>query len=150
MKRQISFAALLWLIAISIAPPFGLAQDLPKEPSAAPALASADLEAEQRQIAEKFKHFEEVLLRMAELTAGEDPRRAALLRKAVAQSKDDLIGVQLSRVVDLLKNERLSTAATSQKEVHQSLTKLLELLLSENRGQRLASEQARLRDYLKL
>ena len=32
---------------------------------------------------------------MAELSAASDPRRAALLQKAIAQSKDQLIGVRL-------------------------------------------------------
>ena len=43
---------------------------------------------EEQRIAEKYKHLEDVLLRMAELSAATDPRRAALLKKAVAQSKD--------------------------------------------------------------
>ena len=36
---------------------------------------------QERRIAEQYKHLESVLLRMAELSAATDPRRAALLPK---------------------------------------------------------------------
>ena len=58
----------------------------------------------------KYKHLEDVLLRMAELSAANDPRRAALLKKAVAQSKDQLIAVRLDRLVELLGKDQLSRA----------------------------------------
>ncbi len=103
----------------------------------------------QEQIAEKYKHLEDVLLRMAELSAATDPRRAVLLKKAVAQSKDELIAVRLDRLVDLLGKEQLSRALESQTEVEQDLHTLLELLLSENRQKHIENEKARIREYLK-
>lgn len=117
-----------------------------KEPGA----GSADkLSVEQRRIAEKYKHLEEVLLRMAELNAAGDPRRAALLRKAVAQSKEQLIGVRLETLVGLLGKDQLSRALENQTQVDQDLYALLELLMSENRAKSIENEKARIREYLK-
>ena len=104
---------------------------------------------EQRQIAYKYKHLEEVLLRMAELTASTDPQRAELLRKAVAQSKQRLIGVQFEQLVDLLGKQRLSRAIEGQADLDRDLAELLNLLLSEDRAKRIASEKARIQGHLK-
>jgi hypothetical protein len=122
------------------------------EPPAAarPELKAAEnLMLEQQQIADRYKHLEEVLLRMAELTASTDPHRAALLKKAVAQSKEQLIGVQFEKLVDVLQKEQLSRAIDNQTELDKDLRSLLQLLLSENRAKRLESEKARIQQYLK-
>jgi len=133
-----------------------LAQPKPKMPSAAekPAKATeagaADkLSLEQQRIADKYKHLEDVLLRMAELNAATDPRRAALLKKAVAQSKDKLIAIQLDRLVEILGKDQLSKALENEKEVDQDLRAILELLMSENRAKQIESEKARIREFLK-
>jgi hypothetical protein len=107
------------------------------------------LAAEQQRIAERFKRFEAVLLRMAEVTAPADPRRAALLKKTVAQSKESLIAVRLDTLAELVKKDQLSRAIGNQPDVDRDLRALLDLLQSENRSQRLESEKARLREYLK-
>ena len=122
----------------------------PAESVAAPSEAAAEggLATEQRQVAERFRELEKLLLRMAELTAPTDPRRAALLRQAVAQSKERDIDHQFEQLVDLLKQERLSVVVKNQAEVRQDLAKLLELLLSEDRTKNIASEKARIREYL--
>jgi hypothetical protein len=134
----------------SEAPPSGSTQTPRAEPVAKAEAAAADkLVIEQQRVGDRFKRFEEVLLRMAELSAGTDPRRAALLRKAVAQSKDRLIGVQLETLVDLLQKDQMARAVENQTAVQQDLQALLDLLLSENRAKRLESEKARIREYLK-
>jgi len=111
--------------------------------------AEGRLTAQQQQVGEKFRELEKLLLRMAELTAPTDPRRAALLRQAVTQSKDRDIDHQFEQLVELLKQERLSLVVKSQGEVQQDLAKLLELLLSEDRSKRIESEKERIREYLK-
>jgi hypothetical protein len=111
--------------------------------------AADALSIEQQRIADKYKRLEDTLLRMAELTAVTDPRRAALLKKAVAQSKEQLIGLQLDALVELFDKGQLSRAIGNQKDVDGDLRDLLELLLSENRAKRIESEKARIRDYLK-
>jgi hypothetical protein len=105
---------------------------------------------EEQRVAARYKHLEDVLLRMAELSAANDPRRAALLKKAVAQSKDQLIAVRLDRLVELLGKDQLSRALENQTEVNQDLRALLELLMSENRAKHITDERARIREYLRL
>ena len=104
---------------------------------------------EQQRIADKYKHLEEILLRMAELTASTDPQRSELLRATVAQSKQRLIGVQFELLVEQLGEERLSRAIEGQTDLDRDLVELLKLLLSEDRAKRIASEKARIRRYLK-
>jgi len=108
-----------------------------------------DLAEQQRQVAEQFRHLEEVLARMAELSGVAAPERAALLKRAVAMSKERLIGVQLESIAELLEKESLARAVENQETVHRELEQLLELLLSENRSRRIESEKARIRRYLK-
>lgn len=123
-----------------------LLDDAKKKNAAAPADAIAK---EQQGIGEKYKHFEDVLLRMVELSELNDPRKAALLRKAVAQSKDALIAVRLERLAEMLNKHQFSKALENQKELDRDLQSLLELLVSENRAKRLENEKARIREYLK-
>ncbi len=52
-------------------------------------------------------------------------------------------------MVKLLKQDSLSASIKNQNEVHGDLVKLLELLLSEDRGKRLESEKQRIREYLR-
>lgn len=115
----------------------------------AAAAADEQLSAEQRRIADQYRHLEEVLLRMAELNASTDPRRAELLLKAVAESKDRLIGTQFERLTELLNEDRLSQALEGQEDLQKDLARLLELLLSENRDKRIAAEKARVREQLR-
>ncbi len=107
------------------------------------------LAAQQQQIADRYRRLEEILLRMAELSRGTDPRRAALLRQVVEQSKERLVGLQFEKLVELLKRDQLAPALAGQEELQADLCALLQLLLTESRAQRTRSEQARLRDYIR-
>ena len=107
-----------------------------------------ELAERQRDVAKKFERLEHILLRMSELTAASDPRRAALLTKAVAESRERLIGVQFAALIDQLSKDELAKAIEGQERLDADLGDLLKLLLSENRSKRLASEKARIRQYL--
>jgi len=111
--------------------------------------ASDKLGLRQQQIADDFQRLQDLLLRMAELSEMTDPRRAALLKRVVQKSEQQLIGVQFESLVELLNEDRLSRAIESQDNLQQDLQALLELLLSENRARRLESEKARIAEYLK-
>jgi murein DD-endopeptidase MepM/ murein hydrolase activator NlpD len=111
--------------------------------------ADTPLSTQQSQVADRFRELERLLLRMAELTAPTDPRRAALLRRAVAQSKDRAIEQQFDALLELLRQQRLAAVVKNQGEVQTDLVKLLELLLSEDRSKRIESEKERIREYLK-
>ncbi len=115
------------------------------EPSRSPAVQLAE---KQREVAKKYERLEQILLRMSELSAASDPRRAALLKKAVAESKQRLIGVQFASLIDQLTKDELSKVLDGQEKLDGDLAELLKLLLSENRSKRLASEKARIRQYL--
>lgn len=147
MRRAIGNLTLC-LVAALLAGAAALAQDAARSPEPKPQPADK-LAAAQQQLADRYHHLEEVLLRMAELSAATDPRRAALLKRAVAQSKDRLIGLQLEQLVKLLEGDQLSRAIENQKELDRDLRTLLELLLSEDRTKRIESERARITQYLK-
>ncbi len=150
----VAVVALLSAFA-SVVPRAALAQnpsDAPaaEVPAGAPAAAENPnnaLPERQQQVAQLFRQLESVLLRMAELS--DDPERVTLLRKAVAQSKNQLIGEQLNEIAALLERDRLANALTEQGEVRADLTKLLELLLSEDRGQNLDEEKRRLQQWIR-
>jgi len=115
---------------------------------AAPA-TKEELSHEQQQIAEKYRRFEEVILRMAELTAGTDPKRAALLRRAAAQSKEHLVGLQLEKLSEVIRKGPLGTAVRQQTDVEQELDGLLQLLLTEQRQDRVKEERERLKQQIR-
>src|SRR5215469_9579894 len=141
LSKMALVSALLACSSVLLAAPLpgepAVAEKSSPETADATSTGSAELPLAQEQVLRKYQRFEEVLLRMSELTAATDPKRAALLRKAVGQSKDKLIGVQFDRLVDLLKRDQLATAVTNQKDVEKDLKHLLNLLLSEQRGDRL-------------
>ncbi len=141
LNRSTWLRPLLVVAIIGAICPIGVAQEDP-----AP---KQDLAAEQEQIAEKFQHLEKVLLRMAELNQADDPRRTALLKKAVRLSGDRLIDLQFEQLAKLLSSDQFSRAMENQKDLHGDLQAMLELLLSENRQQRVRAEKARIRNYLK-
>jgi len=135
-------AAVVLLSLASLATPARSAE--PSPPNAGNKLAE-----QQEQVAAKFKRFEDLLLRLAEDASQQDPKRAALLRKAVARSKDSLLGIKLDRVAELLASDRLSAAITDQGTLSQEFRTLLDLLLSEDSGQRLEEEKKRIAALLK-
>lgn len=110
---------------------------------------SEQLALEQQQLAAKYQRFEEVLLRVAELAVSEDPERAALLRRTVAQSKEDMIGVQLDEIIDLLKTNSLAKAVKNQESLQSDLAMLLELLLSEDRNKKLDEQKEQVKEWIK-
>jgi hypothetical protein len=123
---------------------------VPEKPATKTDVESADkLALEQQRLADRYKQLEDVLLRMSELTVASDPRRAALLKKAVAQSKEQLIALQFEQTGKLLEKDQLSRAIENQGQLEKDLNSLLELLMSENRAKRIESEKARIAAYLK-
>src|SRR5262245_47527140 len=60
-----------------------------------------ELALDQGQVADKYKRLEELMMKMAELEGAGNPKRAALLTRAVEQSKERLTKTQLESVVKL-------------------------------------------------
>ena len=103
----------------------------------------------QDQLADKFVRLETLMLKMADLDAISNPRRAILLRQVVEQSNEQQVRLQLKTLVDLIVEDELDQAVVGQNELVRDLVVLLDLLLSENRAQHLQDEQARIRSYMK-
>jgi hypothetical protein len=166
IRRLGSTVALLLSIA---APTFGQQPPVPNEgtlppaspneqPSATPAesaekpkstSATDELAVDQARLADRFKRLEEVLGRLAELSTSSDPRRAKLLREAIAESREKDVNARFESIVKLLQDERLSAASTNQTELQKELDSLLALLLKADRDKELASQRERIHAYMK-
>lgn len=124
----------------------------PEQPAADPLKSAApgdDLSVEQGRLADRYKRLEEVVGKLAELSASSDPRRAKLLREAIAQSREQDINVRFESVVKLLQDERLSAAAKNQTDLQKDLDGLLALLLKADRDNELNTQRDRVKAYLK-
>lgn len=139
-------------LALALAGPWALAggeqgtaeRSKPAEPSPRDALAL-----QQNRIADRYARLEQLMIRMAEIEAATNPERAGLLKRAALQSSERLTRQQLQALVRLLTPPaQLKRAIDEQQTVVADMKALLELLLSENRADRLKDEQARVREYL--
>jgi hypothetical protein len=133
-------AVLALLAAVNGRLPHAVAQDVPG--------ANEELSIEQARLADRFERLDTVLGRLAELSASTDPRRAKLLREAIAKSREQDINTRFETIVSLLEDERLSAAAGRQTDLRQELDELLELLLKADRDRELESEHRRIKKYL--
>ena len=107
------------------------------------------LAADQSNVADKFGRLEKLMFRMAEYDAGQNPRRAALLQKAIGLSKEKNIRPRLETLVRLLNQDKLNRALDDQKEVRADLQALLELLSSEDRADHIKDQRKRYLSYIK-
>lgn len=152
-RKRMWFAVLVCLIWGPPAP----AADGPPGAEIKPSVAAdvKQLVVHQGAIADKYSKLEKLFEDMARIEAVNDPRRAALLMKALERSKQNLTGVKLNRCATSLEQFEARNKAERegvlglQREAHQEIKALLELLLSENRSDRLKREQDRIREYIK-
>ena len=96
--------------------------------------ADVKLDAEQSKLADKYAKLEKTFGRLAELLATTDPKQAALLRQAFAESRSRLIDDQMSELVKQLAKDQLYSASKGQGQVQTDLNRLLELLQSGDAG----------------
>ena len=94
------------------------------------------------------RSLERVMLRMAEVMQSTDPKRAALLRQAFAQSQQHQIDDQYADLIKLLSDEQLHQAAKGQVAVQQELNRLLELLVSGDRDKQIPNERAEVKKFI--
>ena len=130
------------------------AAEVQADPEAPAAQAPDDksekkLSTSQEALVRRYKRFEETLVRMAELMKKTDPDRSALLLRAIGRSKEEMISLQLDRLVELLGTQRFGDAVDRQMDVVKQLEGLLDLLRSEDREKELAAEKARLEKLIK-
>ncbi len=153
-RRIARWSGLLLVLAVVAATAVGAEISSAAGPATEPNAQAAtdrplDLASQQRQLAAKYQHLEQVLLRLSEVTAAQNPRRAALLREAISQSKRGAIPVHFATIAKLLQEDRLALASKDQGQLALQLDALLQLLLKENRASRLESDKRRVRRYLK-
>lgn len=117
-------------------------------PASGPA-AGSPLADEQQSVAERYRKLEELLLRLADMEADENAERAALLRRAAKQSRDMFVLDKLSTASQAIRSAQFKNAIDSQGSAKEGLDRLLTLLLSEDRPQRLRDEKERVGKMIK-
>ncbi|MFM2097372.1 MAG: hypothetical protein RIS70_4496, partial [Planctomycetota bacterium] len=108
-----------------------------------------DLTDRQGRLSDRYARLEDLIARMAAFESSSNPKRAQLLRQALQQSKDRLTLSQMNSIVKLLNQNVLDRAIQGQGSARGDLQGLLELLQTENRADRLKSEQQRIKEYIK-
>ncbi|MGM0488678.1 MAG: hypothetical protein ACQESR_18215 [Planctomycetota bacterium] len=151
-RGVLSWGLLLGLVLCALSPL--LAQPPSETPGADPAQEvgeepSDELPREQDRVADRYQQLENLIFKMADYEAASNPRRAALLKQAYKQSKDRLTLSQLNKIAELLQDQKYKSAIDGQKTARQNLGDLLRLLMSEDRSDRLKSEQQRIKEYIK-
>lgn len=145
----------VWLIALALtASGWPLTPAIAQAPQAAEmtqpaAPATGSLAEQQQQVAERFRRLEELLLRLADMEADNHPERAALLRRAARQGRDQFILDKLNQAATALRQSQYKNAIDTQDAARASLDQLLTLLLSEDRPQRLREEKERVAKMIK-
>ena len=146
MVKSRPVTMLLIVIVTCLAPSRPLlSQDSPPTENKPP---TEKLSNQQGRLGDKFQQLEMLMLKMAEFDASSNPRRSALLKQAIAQSKDKHIRIQMDLLAQLLKDQKLTRAVTEQDQIQTDLRSLLDLLLSENRADRNRDEQDRIKGYI--
>lgn len=106
------------------------------------------LTTEQQQVASRYKKLEDLLLRSAELESAENPARSALLQQAAQLGKQSQLADLLARAATRLDKKQYSQALEDQRTSRESLKRLLELLQSENRGERVREQRDQVRRWI--
>jgi hypothetical protein len=114
----------------------------------APAAVEEDLSQIEARLADRYDRLEFSVARVAELSGSTQPRRAALLRQLVAESRNRDVAGQFDKVVAALEQESYSSAIDGQAALETELQKLLELLLQEDRDRQIESERKRIARFL--
>jgi hypothetical protein len=142
-------AKIMTLVAIVVSNMSHCSVFAQESPKAGDELSVDELSVDQARLADRFERLETVLARLAELSASTDPRRAKLLREAIAKSREQGLDQRFESIVELLEDERLSAASGRQVELQKELDELLTLLLKADRDRELDSQRKRIKAYLK-
>ncbi|MFM7207765.1 MAG: hypothetical protein ACKO4T_13975 [Planctomycetaceae bacterium] len=100
------------------------------------------LAARERDLLDRYRELEGSFLRLADLLAPTDPRRADALRAAFARAREEQVGDRLAAIVAMLEQGQLLKAGTSQEAAVEEFRTLL-ALLEEGAAERRAADAAR-------
>jgi hypothetical protein len=131
-NRPLAFWATIVLLCAST----GAVAQAPKTPT--------DLAAEEEQIARRYREFETVAARLADLLGKTEPERAALMKRVLVRSRQQLVDDQFDKLVAELKSGAVANSVKQQESLIKDLNGLLELLLSEDRARELAKRREQL------
>ena len=116
---------------------------------ASPAQDDVTLSMRQSGVAQRYQKLEELLLRLADVEADENPERSALLRRAARQSRDQFILEKLRTASQSLETQEFQKAVDNQEAAKKDLDAILTLLLSEDRSKRIRDEKERYQNLIK-
>ncbi len=102
----------------------------------------------EQQLLQQFRDLERSFLRLADLLAGSDPRRAAVLRSVFAQAREAEVGDRLDTIVSLLEKNQLLKAGSGQSDAIDRMKELLALLESGDTDENLASTKEEVRQFI--
>ncbi len=122
----------------------GVVAQVPTKPP-----TTSTLPQRQTGVAERYGKLEELLLRLADVEADENPERAALLRRAAKQSRDKFTLEKLRGATEALSSDQFQNAVIRQGEASEGIEALLTLLLSEDRSKRIRDEKQRVAEMIK-
>ena len=147
------FCLVFWAVAgvqISSVCQAQTSEPAPASPDSSPPASDAEagLAGDQARVAKRYEELQQALLKMAEVTSGTDPRRAAILRQAYTRSTELAIEQKFDGLVELLEKDQLYQASKDQTQLQRDLAAVLELLLSGD-SEKLPDEKARMAEILK-
>ena len=109
----------------------------------------ATLIQKQSAVASRYQRLEELLLRLADVEAAENPERSALLRRAARQSRDKFVLEKLRKASQSLQSQKYQDAVDNQGAAAEDLQAILKLLMSEDRSKRIRDEKDRIAKMIK-
>lgn len=109
---------------------------------------AAALAGREAELLARYRDLERSLLRLADLLAASDPRRAAVLRAAFDRARDGQVGERMERIVALLEEGQLLKAGTSQRQSIEQFQALLDLLEAGTGERKLTDTKREVREFL--
>lgn len=113
-----------------------------------PAVESEGLARREADLRRQYLDLERSFLRLADVLATTDPRRAAVLRDAFDRARDAEVGDRLGAIVALLEAGQLLKAGASQEGAIEQFRQLLDLLEEGGQDRRLTETKQELRRFL--
>jgi hypothetical protein len=138
-------------VACLVASWLGAAPAQPPAPAGDPvetAETADTLARREAELARQYLELERAFLRLADILATTDPRRAAVLRDAFDQARDADVGDRLGEIVRLLEAGQLLQAGTSQAGAIEQFRALLDLLEEGGQDRTLGDTKRELRQFL--
>ena len=135
-----------WLAGCLVAAVVGAGLPLP--PGAAADDPPESLARREADLQRQYLDLERSFLRLADLLAASDPRRAAVLRDAFDRAREVEVGDRLGRIVGLLEAGQLLQAGTSQEDAIGQLHELLAVMEEGGLDRNLADTKREVRAFL--